>query len=422
VISSGIKQLDRISGGFKAGDNVVWQVKDAAPVEYFLKAYFNQPHEFNSRVIYINFNYSPHTVCRKYPEIFSMKNVTLIDAFTNGKGRGDEVFLEFYTSGLYPDVEKILIDNPADQASFSKALNTVQASNKSGSFYVFDSLTGMMELWKNENSVLDFFAFTCPKLFDLDTIAYWVLESDAHSREFLAGISHITQVIFNLDEAGNGEFRIRVNKLDRRESSRAGGVNNFRIIGDTIAFNDKRAEPSKVIGETLRDLRKGMNITQSDLADRLSLTSGALSQIENGLISPSLNTLISIAEYFSKPVEFFITGTSPEKFDRGYEVIREGSPVPVKIKGITMRKISEQPSGGISCYIVNVDPGAGSGSPLLYHKGGEIIYVIDGALEIISGSEKIIIKSGESLMLTSAFIDSFRAAGSGGSVYMHILF
>ena len=65
------------------------------------------------------------------------------------------------------------------------------------------------------------------------------------------------------------------------------------------------------IGAKLRELRLANNLTQEELANRSELTKGYISQLENNLTSPSIQTLHIIlevlgtdfAKFFAKPEE-----------------------------------------------------------------------------------------------------------------------
>jgi transcriptional regulator with XRE-family HTH domain len=60
------------------------------------------------------------------------------------------------------------------------------------------------------------------------------------------------------------------------------------------------------IGKKIRALRLGNNLTQEELANRLELTKGYISQLENNLTSPSMQTSISILDVLGTDVhEFF---------------------------------------------------------------------------------------------------------------------
>jgi len=59
--------------------------------------------------------------------------------------------------------------------------------------FIFESVTGMQELWGAKRGSSLLFPFL-PRLYDLNTIAYWVLEKNAHSPRFRAQINQIAQV------------------------------------------------------------------------------------------------------------------------------------------------------------------------------------------------------------------------------------
>ena len=60
------------------------------------------------------------------------------------------------------------------------------------------------------------------------------------------------------------------------------------------------------LGKKIRELRLANDLTQEELANRVELTKGYISQLENNLTSPSINTLYSILEVLGTDVhEFF---------------------------------------------------------------------------------------------------------------------
>lgn len=67
-------------------------------------------------------------------------------------------------------------------------------------------------------------------------------------------------------------------------------VQNPHAVRDTT---EKRLEVA--IGREVRTLRKQRGITVADLGEATGLSAGMLSKIENGLTSPSLTTLQSLA-------------------------------------------------------------------------------------------------------------------------------
>ena len=64
MISTGMEYLDRLTGGLKPGDNVVWEAADGVPVENFIREFFDSAPDFSETVIYINFNFFPKVAAR----------------------------------------------------------------------------------------------------------------------------------------------------------------------------------------------------------------------------------------------------------------------------------------------------------------------------------------------------------------------
>ncbi len=420
MISTGIKYLDKITGGLRLGDNVVWQISDAVPIEYFIKTFFFGPRDFDKNIIYVNFNYSAQTVCRRYDELFRDHRVILIDGFTHGKGKSDPVFLEFYEDNSDYDLSgAICLKNPRDIQYFISILNEVQLNNKEGCFYIFDSLTGMNELWRDERAVLDFFGFTCPKLYDLNTLAYWMYEREAHSKEFTVGLTHITQVVFSVYKSDPDFFNLNILKLEDRPSFSNTGPHPFKVIDKKIQFQVNKTEDNFRIGEKLKELRKAINMTQAELASTLRMTPGAISQIEHEVISPSLHTLIQISSIFNKPLEYFIN--IDENGKRGYRVYKSDLHDEFAHPDAYITKLAGDDITTIKPLSVTIKSKKYVKGPLLLHKGNEFITVVKGAIHLTIEGEEHFLERGDSILLSASFVEKWHNKGTADCELFYIL-
>ena len=59
-------------------------------------------------------------------------------------------------------------------------------------------------------------------------------------------------------------------------------------------------------GERLRDLRKGMDLTQKNLADILQTNNSSVCDWECGRSQPDLSTLAKIANYFDVTADYLL--------------------------------------------------------------------------------------------------------------------
>lgn len=63
-------------------------------------------------------------------------------------------------------------------------------------------------------------------------------------------------------------------------------------------------------GEILAELRKERNLGQKELAIYLSLSTGTISNYENGVHSPDLTTLCKLADYFGVTTDYLLNRTN----------------------------------------------------------------------------------------------------------------
>jgi transcriptional regulator with XRE-family HTH domain len=67
---------------------------------------------------------------------------------------------------------------------------------------------------------------------------------------------------------------------------------------------------AKLIGELIRKAREEHEYSQAQLSDLLQKRRATISDIENGKVLPSFETIISLATHLKKPLIYFI----PEKY------------------------------------------------------------------------------------------------------------
>ena len=146
------------------------------------------------------------------------------------------------------------------------------------------------------------------------------------------------------------------------------------------------------IGKKIRALRLGNDLTQEELASRLELTKGYISQLENNLTSPSITTLFSILEVLGTDIhEFF--ANEPEvtvvfKKEDFYE--KENEELKNKISWIVPNALKYQ----MEPIIIQIEPGGQSviDNP---HAGEEFGYVLEGQVTLVLNRKRYVIKKGE---------------------------
>ena len=160
--STGIKGFDQMIDMLRMGDNVVWQVDSIEDYRYMTEAYIAQAKRDRRNMIYIRFA-SHEPVLRDTEGI----RVCEVDS-----GQGFEAFAS--------QIRDIITEAGLD------------------AFYVFDSLTFLLDAWHSDLMIGNFFQVTCPYLYELNTIAYFALIRNAHTYDTIARIRETTQLLLEL--------------------------------------------------------------------------------------------------------------------------------------------------------------------------------------------------------------------------------
>ena len=150
------------------------------------------------------------------------------------------------------------------------------------------------------------------------------------------------------------------------------------------------------IGHRIRQLRYKNDLTLEELASRTELTKGFLSQLENNLTSPSLQTLEDIAEALGTTLSRFFAVENDEQivFTSDDEFVDEQETQTIHWIVPNAQKNEMEP------IILELNAHASS-KVIEPHDGEEIGYVLNGKIYVhVDGSNKgILVKKGETFYL-----------------------
>ncbi|MFA5353558.1 MAG: helix-turn-helix domain-containing protein [Thermodesulfovibrionales bacterium] len=407
-ISSGITSLDSLIESLFIGDNVVWEVAAGTSYDIFMQRFITRSFEDSQKVIYVSFNRSPQSVLNEIGAILDPRHFILVDCFTSGKGKSDAAFLRFYDNP--PDINVVRISDPREMEAFTQTLNSLEDSLPRGARYVFDSRTGMQDLWGDEGHTYQFFAYMCPRLYDLGTVAYWILENDAHSQKFKANLRHITQVVFDLYERRDRLY-IKAMKLAGRQNRDAFKPHFYEVTDQSVVITLPRKEPALDVGTGLREMRKGKGMSQKKLADRVGLTPSFISQMENNQISPSLSSFLQICKALGGDPGQFLEEKKPatEPWLVKRETVLAGPPFVEE--GLRIYTIFSDEK--TSARIIVFPRGYNAKGHFSRSKAPEFVHLLKGSLRVaVNGSEQKL-KAGDSLYLKEHIPSLWRNDGGG---------
>ena len=256
-VSSGIPQLDSLLGGLYIGDNVLWYEDAGSFSAAFCVNFIRESLALKKPTIYVSFDRSPKNVVSFLGPLAESQNFTILDCFTNGKGDRSEVFNKFYEKdGAQWPYQVIRVNDPTNPAQVGEAIYGLHGNLSGDIRFIMDSLTGMQDLWGGEEQVTKFYARTCPRLYELDTIAYWIVEKSAHSSRLKANINKIAQVAIDLS-VKNGKPALKILKAEKRNSKFLNDPQSFSCEEAEIAFDLPQTLPGRFdLGGTIKAMRK----------------------------------------------------------------------------------------------------------------------------------------------------------------------
>jgi len=181
-VGSGIKTLDNLLQGLRLGDNVVWQVDNLNDYAYFAETFVAQAINDGFKCVYVRFAAHP-------PILKPRSGLTVVD-----------------------------VDPSPGFDFFSTTVHRIIDENGKGVCYVFDNLSDLVNKWATDELLGNFFHFTCPYLFELDTVTYFALTRNQHAAGTIARIRDTTQILLDLYHVDNQAYIHPLKVWDRYSS------------------------------------------------------------------------------------------------------------------------------------------------------------------------------------------------------------
>lgn len=417
MVSTGIIWLDRLLGKLRVGENVVWEVEAGAPVEAFIRAFLQERvGDAKRKSVCVSFNHSPITMKEKLGDLFDHPQFILVDCFTDGKGRGDPVFARFYDTGMAEDLAHVVrVREPGDVDAFIAAINQIEAEAGEGAKYVFDSLTGMQDLWADPTRAYRFFTYACPRLYDLRTVAYWILEKDAHSASFRANLKHVTQVAIELSRIEGGHTLQLVKAGGRTLGAEDELPQRYEIVQRELRLaTDSRRELLR-LGKAIRAARTRRGLSQAELGRLLGVTASTVSQAENGVIALSLSNLFRLVRELDLNLTpmFAPRGNAEEPVSIMRERDRPQLQLPGGRRGSVRLEQLRDPESecDFEAIMVTMPPGAKLNQHFSTHKGTEFGLLLNGEIEFEIRGENRLLQSGDAVYFHREIPTNWRNKG-----------
>ena len=180
--TTGLPGLDAVLRGVERGDNIVWQVQTLEEYQALVTPYAQAARQQRRSLIYFRFASHPPLLHES-------------------------------------DGAQIHHPHPGDGFdAFVDQVHSVIEATGPEAMYVFDCLSDLAEAWQSDRMMGNFFRLTCPRLFDLDTVTYFGVYRNTHTRAGMGMITDTTQFLLDVFRC-RGRLFIRPIKVQHRSAA-----------------------------------------------------------------------------------------------------------------------------------------------------------------------------------------------------------
>lgn len=158
------------------------------------------------------------------------------------------------------------------------------------------------------------------------------------------------------------------------------------------------------IGVEVRKLRKDLDLTVAELGKAAKISTGMLSKIENGSISPSLATLDSLAKALNVPISRLF---SEREEQRDCSFVKAGQGVRIERRGTKSGHLYDLLGHslggpiGVEPYLITLKSDAVPYTDFR-HAGVEYIYMLSGKVRYRHADRLYVMEPGDSLFFDAA--------------------
>jgi transcriptional regulator with XRE-family HTH domain len=157
-------------------------------------------------------------------------------------------------------------------------------------------------------------------------------------------------------------------------------------------------EADLAVGQRLRLLRRTRHRSLQELATATGLSIGLISQIERGLSSPSVKSLVALGEALGVGIAWFFDEAAPLDPSETDLIVRGNRRRTLSMGegDVEKKHLSPNPRRGLQLYSITVAPGGSTGQGLYAHSGESGGVVLSGQLLLWIEDHHFVLKTGDS--------------------------
>lgn len=154
-----------------------------------------------------------------------------------------------------------------------------------------------------------------------------------------------------------------------------------------------------MVGYRIREIRKRQALTLDQLAAKTGLTKGLLSKIENFRTIPSLPVLVHIAQYLDVDMAELVTGISGAASEK-YTLVKASARMEISPEnsiGFIYNALMAKQAGNSLFEVFTLELLPEAKRSLASTDGDEFIYILEGKITFVLGTERIEMEKGDAL-------------------------
>lgn len=169
------------------------------------------------------------------------------------------------------------------------------------------------------------------------------------------------------------------------------------------------------LGERIKTRRKELALTLQQLAEKSSLSAPFISQAERDLTTPSLVSLLALAEALEVELSYFMRIP-----DNTNIVHRAAKPRVIEVDSLVryFDLASQLENRQLDIILMRIPPG--HVFPVDQRNGEDMLYLISGELYATAGQTKTVLKAGDSMHFDSRLPHSARNMSNEEAVLLYV--
>ncbi len=164
-------------------------------------------------------------------------------------------------------------------------------------------------------------------------------------------------------------------------------------------------------GDKIHIVRERRGATLKEVAAAAGVSESLISQIERNKVSPSVDTLLAIAEALDIDLEYLF---KDHKKSKKLTVINSMNTNILSLDKVVYRHLASinEDKHTIETMEIDIEPGGEKGRLEYGHSGYEIGIILEGSGEIVYGTESYRLKKGDSISFSSDIPHILRNTGT----------